>query len=108
MWLTPNDRPSVAARDGRFSIPRLLLHQNQQLDLSASGIDAISTLRQVADQLAGYLSKQYAVKNTGQTAGVQITVTGVKTLPPPRALEAISRPTPPSNKCACSAYKNKA
>ncbi|MEN9463907.1 MAG: hypothetical protein RL217_88 [Pseudomonadota bacterium] len=64
--------------DGRFQYQGFLLHQNQQLDLSANGIDAISTLRQIADQLAGYLSKQYAVKSTGQAAGVQITVAGVK------------------------------
>lgn len=64
--------------DGRFQYRGFLLHLGGYQALTAQGDDADSTLRQIADQIALYFSQKYAVKSTGQAAGVQISVAGIK------------------------------
>lgn len=58
----------------------LLLHQGFTLTLKAEAEDEEATLRQVADQVAGYFAEQYAVKTNRayQPLGHQLVVEGIE------------------------------
>ncbi|MDK2776165.1 MAG: DUF2066 domain-containing protein [Pseudomonadota bacterium] len=65
-------------RQGAWQYSGFLSHKEEMLDLQAVNDDLAVVLRQVADQVAGFLSLRYAVVNDGSAGGHELRVQDVQ------------------------------